>query len=218
MSHLQAGDLKIALIYENPELLVVNKPSGLHSVPGRGPDKQDCAIAQLQAIHPEALTVHRLDRDTSGLLVFARGKAVHRRLSMDFAARKVDKRYIALVQGRLEAPAGEWGEIDLPLIVDWPNRPLHKVCHETGKPSQSRWRVLGHESLDGAPVTRVELEPLTGRTHQLRVHLLALGHPIVGDSLYGAPDAPGAGSRLRLHAWRLGLPEMGLGFEAAPDF
>ncbi len=205
-------------MYANADLVVINKPAGLLTVPGRGPDKQDCALVRLQQQFPDALTVHRLDRDTSGLLVFARGKLMHRRLSMDFAARRVDKRYEALVSGALAAPAAGWGEVDLPLIVDWPNRPRHRVDHATGKPSLTRYRVLGVESRAGGPCTRVELEPVTGRTHQLRVHMLALGHPIVGDSLYGDPATLAAEPRLLLQARLLRLIDFGLGFERPPEF
>ena len=183
------------LIHADPSLLVVNKPSGLLSVPGRGADKQDCLIARVQADYPDALIVHRLDFDTSGLLVVARGKAVHRELSILFAQRAVAKRYVAVVAGQLAQASGE---VDLPLIVDWPNRPLHKVDHETGKPSLTRYRVIAHDA--DRDCSRVELIPETGRTHQLRVHMLALGHVILGDPLYADTQQRSRADRLLLHA------------------
>lgn len=183
-------------LYSDAALLVFDKPSGLLAVPGRGPDKADCLAARAQARWPDALTVHRLDRDTSGLIVMARGADVHRRLSQAFAAREVSKRYIAVVAGCVEA---DTGTISLPLIADWPNRPLQKVDHESGKPSMTHWRVLGRD----ANTTRLELEPVTGRSHQLRVHLQAIGHPIVGDALYAPPEVQRAATRLLLHASRL---------------
>lgn len=204
------------IVHAETELLVVNKPSGLLSVPGRGTDKQDCAAARLQARHPEALIVHRLDMATSGLLLFARGAAAQRALSLDFAERRVAKRYIAVLAGHLIGPRADrgedWAEVDLPLIADWPNRPLQKVDHAIGKPSRTRWRVLAHEP----GRTRVELEPITGRSHQLRVHMQALGHPIIGDTLYAPPEAQGP--RLLLHACHLALPARGLALDCAPEF
>lgn len=206
------------LVHADAHLLVLNKPGGLLSVPGRGPDKQDCLSARVQAVYPDAQVVHRLDMDTSGLLLMARGAQAQRLLSMVFAARQVQKRYIALVAGHLAPPdtADGWGLIDLPLIVDWPNRPRSIVDPERGKPSQTRWRVLA--TLPGA--TRVELEPLTGRSHQLRVHLQAVGHPILGDPLYAPPAIIAAAERLLLHASRLAFTHPITGgallFESAP--
>ena len=191
----------IDLLYVDDFLLVVDKPSGLLAVPGRGADKQDCLSARVQACYPDALVVHRLDMATSGLMVLARGPAAQRKLSMAFAAREVDKRYIAVVAGRLEAPAQEWGIIDLPILADWPNRPLRKVDHQLGKPSRTRWRVLGHDH--GSQTTRVELDPITGRSHQLRLHLRELGHPILGDALYAPTDVQALANRLLLHAGSL---------------
>ncbi len=204
------------LLFANEELLLINKPSGLLSVPGRGADKQDCVIQRVQRAYPEALIVHRLDMATSGLLLLARGAAVQRRLSMAFEARRIHKRYLALLTGELAGPAE--GEIDLPLITDWPNRPRQKIDHSIGKASLTRYRVLSRSRGQ----TRVELEPVTGRTHQLRVHMLALGHPIIGDTLYGEPaepdSAPAQVSRLFLHACSLKLPDWGLSFESPPEF
>ncbi len=190
-----------AVVYADDTLLVVDKPSGLLAVPGRGADKQDCLAARVQVRYPDALVVHRLDMATSGLMVMARGPAAQRALSKAFAAREVTKRYIALVAGRLEAPADGWGTIDLPIIVDWPNRPLRIVDHQSGKPSLTRWRVLGHD--ETGLNTRVELEPVTGRSHQLRVHLRELGHPILGDALYAPPSVQALSGRLLLHAGSL---------------
>jgi tRNA pseudouridine32 synthase/23S rRNA pseudouridine746 synthase len=207
-------------LYLDDTLLVVDKPSGLLAVPGRGPDKQDCLSARVQACYPDALIVHRLDMATSGLMVMARGPAAQRQLSKAFAAREVTKRYIAVVAGRLEAPLEAWGVIDLPISVDWPRRPLRIVDHRIGKPSLTRWRVLGYDA--SGTSTRVELEPLTGRSHQLRVHLRELGHPILGDALYAPPGVQAMAGRLLLHAWSLSLahPEMGapLVFEQAAPF
>jgi len=188
-------------LYADEALLVFDKPSGLLAVPGRGADKQDCLSARVQARYPDALIVHRLDMPTSGLMVMARGPAVQRALSKAFAAREVKKRYVAIVAGRLDAPLEGWGMIDLPIIVDWPNRPLRVVDHQLGKPSLTRWRVL--EVDEAETRTRVELEPVTGRSHQLRVHLRELGHPILGDALYAPPDVQTRAGRLLLHACSL---------------
>ena len=192
----------IEVLHEDAHLLALVKPAGLLSVPGRGPQNADCLSTRAQRRWPGALIVHRLDQATSGLLLMARSAAVQRALSSAFAERRVHKRYEALVHGRPSAAtdADGWAEIDLPLIVDWPNRPRSKVDHATGKPSRTRWRLLAHNA--ATDTARLALEPVTGRSHQLRVHLLALGHPIVGDALYGAPDtAP----RLMLHACALRL-------------
>ncbi|BBJ00713.1 pseudouridine synthase [Ferrigenium kumadai] len=181
------------LIHLDEALLVANKPAGLLAVPGRGEDKQDCLSARIQKEFPDALIVHRLDMATSGLILFARGAKMQRELSLLFQDRLVSKRYVAVVAGRVEQEAGE---IDLPLICDWPNRPLQKVDHDLGKPSLTRYRLLNHDN----DTTRIELEPVTGRTHQLRIHMAAIGHPILGDVFYGdAASAP----RLLLHACSL---------------
>jgi tRNA pseudouridine32 synthase/23S rRNA pseudouridine746 synthase len=195
-----------AFIHADPHLLVLDKPPGLLCVPGRGEDKQDCLATRVQAIHSDALVVHRLDMATSGLWLMARGPGAQRRLSRAFAERQVHKRYVAVVAGRLEMPGTPddgWAVIDQPLAADWPSRPKRIVDAVNGKPSTTRWRVLGHD--DAANTTRVELEPVTGRSHQLRVHLLSLGHPIVGDALYAPPAIAEASPRLLLHASRLSL-------------
>ncbi len=204
------------LIHVDAELIVVNKPGGLLSVPGRGPDKQDCAIHRIQAQYPEALTVHRLDMATSGLLLIARGAEQQRLLSREFAERCVRKRYVALLAGQLAGSHEGWAEVDLPLLADWPRRPRQKIDFERGKPSLTRYRVLAR----GEAGTRVELEPVTGRTHQLRVHMLALGHPIVGDALYGPECGDPREDRqgLRLHASALELPSRGLSLHCPPEF
>lgn len=191
-------DTGLALLYEDEHLLAVDKPAGLLSVPGRGERMADCLSARVQARFPDALVVHRLDMDTSGLVLMARGPLMQRLLSQQFMSRQVDKRYEAVVHGVLAR--GE-GEIDLPLITDWPRRPRQKVDAETGKPSLTRFRLLRCM----ADSSRVSLEPVTGRSHQLRVHLMALGHPIVGDDLYGPPGDRARAGRLMLHACDVAL-------------
>lgn len=188
--------MSVVVLHADDACIVVDKPSGLLSVPGRGAHLQDCMASRVQALYGDALVVHRLDMATSGLMLFARGLEAQRGLSRAFAQREVHKRYVAVVHGRV---GPEQGEIDLPLIADWPNRPLQKVDHERGKPSLTRWRVIDAE----ADRTRLELEPVTGRAHQLRVHLLAIGHPIVGDALYAPPEVLAGADRLLLHAAQL---------------
>lgn len=194
----------LAIVHADDALIVALKPAGLLAVPGRGEDRQDCLIARLRERFADALVVHRLDQATSGLMVFARGIDAQRALSRAFERREVDKRYLAVVAGRLDAP--EWFTIDRPLICDWPNRPRQMVDAQRGKPSQTRCRALGFDAPGDA--TRVELEPLTGRSHQLRVHLMSIGHPILGDALYAPPErqrhaVTEDGRRLLLHASRL---------------
>ena len=212
----------IECLHADDDLLVLHKPAGLLCVPGRGDDKQDCLSARAEGAWPGALVVHRLDQATSGLVLMARTAAAQRRLGDAFAARAVDKRYHAVVHGQLRAsdtPDG-WGLIDLPLARDWPRRPMQKVDLAHGKPSQTRWRVLHHDA--AADTTRLELQPLTGRTHQLRVHLAAIGHPIVGDALYAPAGALPSAPRLLLHASRLRFTHPALGhdchFSQPPDF
>ncbi len=212
--------MTIEPVYADDHLLVLDKPGGLLAVPGRGPGKQDCLAARVQARYPDALIVHRLDMATSGLMVMARGPAAQRVLSKAFAAREARKRYLAVVAGRLEAPPEGWGVIDLPIIVDWPKRPLRVVDHTRGKPSLTRWRVLGVD--ESGQNTRVELEPVTGRSHQLRVHLRELGHPVLGDAFYAPADVQALSGRLLLHAWSLRFVHPvtgeGLAFECAAPF
>ena len=196
MTMAQAPELTV--VYQDDDLLVLDKPTGLLSVPGRGLDKQDCLSRRAQALYPDALVVHRLDMATSGLMLFARSPVAQRALSLAFAERRITKRYVAMVVGHLATPAQEWGVIDRPIGADWHQRPLRKIDHQLGKASVTRWRVLG--SGPDQRATRLELEPETGRSHQLRVHLLALGHPILGDALYGSPEVQVMATRLMLHA------------------
>ena len=191
----------ITLLYQDDALLVLNKPSNLLSVPGRGPDKQDCLSSRVQTQFADALVVHRLDMATSGLLLMARGADAQRALSAAFERRLVHKRYVAVVAGLLPLDA-TWQCIDLPILVDWPRRPLRTI-HAQGQASQTRWRCVAHDAQ--GQTSRLELEPLTGRSHQLRVHLQALGHPILGDTLYAPPAVQALAPRLLLHACALGL-------------
>ena len=184
------------LLYIDDALLVVDKPAGLLAVPGRGPAGADNLVTRVQQAHPEACTVHRLDMSTSGLMLLARGPDMQRVLNRSFEQRAVHKRYEAVVHGLV---ADDTGCIDVPLMADWPRRPRQKVDWISGKPSLTRWQVLDRDA--AAHRTRLRLEPVTGRTHQLRVHLLSLGHAIVGDDLYGTDATPT--SRLLLHACEL---------------
>jgi tRNA pseudouridine32 synthase/23S rRNA pseudouridine746 synthase len=194
----------ITRLYEDDFLLAFDKPAGMHSVPGKGEDKQDCLSSRVQSIYPDALVVHRLDLDTSGIIVMARGAQAQRLINKAFELRQVDKRYVAVVHGCMQPSGSDWGLIDLPIALDWPQRPLHKVDFEQGRPSQTHWHLLESHDADGC--TRVLLEPFTGRSHQLRVHLQALGHPILGDRLYGGPEAAPRAPRLLLHAAQIKLP------------
>ena len=196
-------DPGVQALHEDADLLVLYKPPGLLCVPGKGPDKQDALSTRAQQRWPGALIVHRLDQATSGLVVMARHLDAQRRLSHAFAERQVHKRYLAVVQGHMDAGDGAWQTIDLPIAADWPRRPLRVIDHATGKPSQTRWRVLAHDA--AAHTTRVALEPITGRTHQLRLHLATIGHPILGDALYADAATQAQAPRLLLHACALGL-------------
>ena len=185
-------------VYQDEHLLILNKPSGLLTVPGKALEHRDSLQSRVQTVYPDAKLVHRLDMATSGLIVMAFGKPNQGQLGKQFEQRKVAKTYHALVWGH---PEQNQGCVDLPLICDWPNRPKQKVDHDNGKPAQTHWQViqrLQHASL-------VELKPITGRSHQLRVHMLSLGHPILGDRLYAHPDALAAKPRLQLHASNLSL-------------
>lgn len=194
------------ILHEDHEILIVNKPAGLLSVPGRGEHLADCLIARIQAAFPQALLVHRLDRDTSGVMVFAMTPHAQRHLGLQFEKRQTKKVYIARVAGRFEPKTGT---IDLALIVDWPNRPRQMVDHENGKPAVTEYRVV--KANDGE--SRLRLMPKTGRSHQLRVHMLAMGHPILGDPLYS--DDFTAWPRMMLHSEELRLrhPEGGEGMK-----
>lgn len=217
MQYTPPADTGLDLYYVDEHLLVVNKPAGLLSVPGRGEDKQDCMINRVMREYPNAFIVHRLDMDTSGLLLMARGKPMQSALSILFQQRTVHKRYLAVVGGKLKQSEGE---INLPLLLDWPNRPKHKVDYEAGKPSLTRYSVLSYDTVND--LSRVELEPFTGRSHQLRVHLMSLGHPIVGDELYATAELKAKADRLLLHAWQLGfqhpITHEQLQFECEADF
>ena len=193
-------DSGLAIRHIDADLLVVDKPSGLLSVPGRGPGMDDNLASRVQARFPGALTVHRLDMDTSGLLVMALNPAVHRALGRLFELRQVEKEYIAVVAGRVD---DRERSIDLPLIADWPNRPRQMVDFAQGKPALTHLEVLSHDA--ASDTTRVRLLPETGRSHQLRVHLQAIGHPILGDDLYAPPDILAQAPRLLLHAAALGF-------------
>lgn len=205
-------------VFSDEHLLVLNKPAGLLSVPGKGNDKQDCLSARVQNIYPDALIVHRLDMATSGLMLMARGSVVQTALSKLFEQRQIHKRYVAVVDGHMNINE-DWQLIDLPIALDWPNRPLRTI-HTDGKPSQTRWRMLHYDTFSNT--SRVELEPLTGRSHQLRVHLKALGHPMLGDALYAPADVQNKAARLLLHACSLQFlhPANGeeMHFEIAPGF
>ena len=186
----------IDIVHEDARLMVCNKPSGLLTVPGKDPSLADCLEARVQASHldrPATKVVHRLDKDTSGLILLAFDKAALANLGGQFEHRRVEKYYVARVWGAL---AGESGVIDLPLATDWENKPRQRVDHERGRAARTQWEVLAREP----GITRVKLTPLTGRTHQLRVHMLAIGHPIVGDSFYADGEALAAADRLQLHA------------------
>jgi len=192
------------VIHADHEILVVGKPAGLLSVPGRGEGKDDCLINRLRGAFPTVLLVHRLDQDTSGVMVFGLTPHAQRTLAKQFEDRKVKKTYVARLSGRLEPKTGT---VDLPLIVDWPNRPRQKVDHDQGRPALTEWRVIRASDAE----TRVRLFPLTGRSHQLRVHMAETGHPILGDPLY-ATGAAADHPRLMLHAESLRLrhPDSGV--------
>ncbi len=190
---------KIPVLHLDDAFLIVDKPSGLLSVPGKGPDKQDCLISRLRDQYPETLIVHRLDMETSGAMIIARSSDAHRILSRFFQERKVEKEYLAWVDG---IPAEQDGYVDLPLITDWPNRPLQKVDFEYGKSATTRWQTI----LSQGDRSLIRLHPETGRSHQLRVHMKMLGHPILGDSLYASDVAKQKADRLLLHASQLSFP------------
>lgn len=195
----------IEVVYEDAHVVAVNKPTGLLSVPGKGDHLSDCMLSRVMMAFPNALLVHRLDRDTSGVMVFALTPYAQRSMSMQFEARSTKKTYVACVAGAVDESEGE---IDLPLIVDWPNRPKQMVCHETGKPAVTEFKRMS--VTEGQ--SRLRLFPKTGRSHQLRVHCLAIGHPILGDPLY-SPETVADFPRLLLHSeeLRINHPENGKG-------
>jgi tRNA pseudouridine32 synthase/23S rRNA pseudouridine746 synthase len=203
------------LLHTDATWIVVDKPAGLPAVPGRTVELKDCASTRVQRLYPDALVVHRLDMATSGLLLFARGPGMQRALGSAFERRQVIKHYIAIVHGQ---PQDDEGTVDLPLSADWLKRPLQRVDAVGGKAALTHWRVIARDTRSA----RIELNPVTGRTHQLRVHLAAIGHPILGDALYAPPEAQLMAPRLLLHASVLELTHPRTGqaarFESAPPF
>jgi tRNA pseudouridine32 synthase/23S rRNA pseudouridine746 synthase len=203
----------LEIVSQDDDILVLNKPSGLLSVPGK--EHADCLQARVQRVFPTATVVHRLDMSTSGLMVMALNKPAHRHISKQFELRETAKTYQAIVFNRVQQ---ESGEINLPLICDWPNRPKQMVDHEQGKKALTHWRVLERNTHS----TRLELKPVTGRSHQLRVHMLSMQHPILGDSLYAHDQALAMSNRLNLHAmflsFRHPVSEQTLYFESEVPF
>ena len=206
---------EIIILYEDADLLLVRKPDLLLSIPGRHPLNKDCLITRLQQCYPTASIVHRLDLDTSGIMVIPLNKPTHAHISRQFQERKVEKSYHAVVYGVV---AQDEGEVDLPIARDWTNRPRQMICHERGKSALTRFAVLQR----GADRTRLLLKPVTGRSHQLRIHMRELGHPILGCDMYAHEAALGMAERLMLHATTLGFehPVTGewLQRECHPDF
>ncbi|BFM20201.1 RluA family pseudouridine synthase [Gilvimarinus japonicus] len=188
----------VPLVYQDDALVIANKPSGLLTVPGRGPEKQDCLINRLLVSHPNSRIVHRLDQPTSGIVIVPQSYEALRHIGRQFETRQVSKRYIAVVAGIIEQ---DEGAVELPLICDWPNRPKQMVDWDNGKAALTHYRVLARDT--DTQQTRVALTPVTGRSHQLRVHMLELGHPIVGDTLYAPEAVIAASNRLLLHAERI---------------
>jgi len=218
---MRTDHLELKLVHIDQRFVVVDKPSGLLSVPGKGPDKADCVVSRVLDLFPEAtgpMVVHRLDMDTSGLIIVALDRGAQRHLSVQFQDRLVEKQYIALVDGIIEH---DTGVIDLPLRVDWPNRPMQIVCFDEGKPAKTEYKVKLRET----DRTRLELRPITGRTHQLRVHCAderGLGRAILGDSLYAEGEVRDDHPRLMLHAAKLSIRPPGakrvMDFESSPNF
>lgn len=193
-------DSQLDILYLDEDLLIANKPAGLLCVPGKGPEKQDCLFNRALKFNPNARIAHRLDQGTSGIVMFPLNYLTLKNLTHKFEAREIHKRYVAIVEGLV---AEDQGEIKLPLICDWPNRPLQKVCFDHGKSAHTRYQVLERNVENNT--TRVLLEPVSGRTHQLRVHMLSLGHPMLGDGLYAPEPVLAKASRLLLHAQELWL-------------
>lgn len=187
------------IIYADDSLVIANKPADMLSVPGKGPEKQDCVWRRVQQQFPTARIVHRLDYATSGLMVLALNLETQRALSIAFQNRDTSKRYQAIVAGELMEKKGS---VELPLRCDWENRPLQIVDFEQGKAALTHWRKIETMVLG----TRLELTPITGRSHQLRVHMQSMGHPIIGDRFYAEPEQVAASDRLLLHAEHLGFP------------
>ena len=215
--HIHAHDSLHGLVYIDQAIIVINKPAGLLSVPGKGEDKQDCLSRCVQEVYNDACIVHRLDMATSGLILMARGKNNQTLLSKLFEQRQIQKTYLAWVTG---SPAQDNASIELPLMPDWPMRPKQKVDLQQGKYSLTHYRVLKRKP---APQqTLLEIEPYTGRSHQIRVHLNAIGHPILGDTLYAPTEHVTPYSRLMLHAWKLAFKHPTtheqISFETPPEF
>lgn len=206
-------------VYRDNHILVLNKPSGLLSVPGNRPEYFDSAMTRVQQKYGFTEPAHRLDMATSGILLFALSKAAEKELKRQFRDREPKKHYIAVIYGKLGEKVGEVGTMNFPLVCDWENRPRQKICYERGKKAITHYEVLAHYPNN---TTRVKLTPITGRSHQLRVHCLALGHPIVGDKFYANPLARSLAPRLCLHAESLTIthPISGepMTFTAKPDF
>lgn len=185
----------LKILFDDHEVLLVDKPSGLLSVPGKGEHLADCLINRVKAVFPEILLIHRLDRDTSGVMIFALTPKAQRHLGLQFEKRQTKKTYLAQVWGKVVEKSGT---VDLPITVDWPNRPLQKVDFENGRSAQTDWRVIHYNEKS----SRIRLYPKTGRSHQLRLHMKEIGHPILGDPLYATGEALNA-PRLMLHAEKL---------------
>jgi tRNA pseudouridine32 synthase/23S rRNA pseudouridine746 synthase len=188
----------LTVIHADEDIVVLDKPSGLLSVPGKDPALADCLEARVRERWPTAAMAHRLDKDTSGVIVMCLNKKALGHVGQEFEQRRAKKSYVARVWGDMAEDAGL---VDLPLATDWENKPRQRVDYERGRQSKTEWRVEAREN----GVTRVRLNPLTGRTHQLRVHMLALGHPILGDQFYATGEALAAADRLQLHAEELGF-------------
>ncbi len=186
-------DPYLDVVYQDEHILIADKQSGLLTVPGRGPEKQDCLISRIQETFPTAEVVHRLDMETSGLVIFALSKPIQSNLGRQFQERKVHKTYHAVVAG---CPTATSGCISLPLITDWPNRPRQKVDFDIGKPSETLWECIDCTET----YSLIRLTPITGRSHQLRVHMAEIGHPILGDRLYAPEEIFNERARLQLHA------------------
>ena len=203
----------LEIVFQDDDIVVFNKPSGLLSVPGK--EHADCLQARAQTVFPNATIVHRLDMATSGLMVMALNKPAHRHISKQFELRETAKTYQATVFGIVQQDSGE---INLPLVCDWPNRPMQMVDHQQGKNALTLWRVLERNT----HTTRVELKPVTGRSHQLRVHMLSIHHPIIGDTIYAHNQALEMADRLNLHAmflsFRHPVTEKTLNFESQVPF
>ncbi|MDP1628883.1 pseudouridine synthase [Parvibaculum sp.] len=188
----------LTVLHRDADILVLDKQSGLLCVAGKPAEHGDCLERRARDAYPDARIVHRLDRDTSGVIVMAMNPKAHRHLGLQFERRKIRKTYVARVWGDV---VGESGRVDLPIACDWPNRPKQMVDMEAGRPAQTEWEILAREET----TTRLRLSPLTGRSHQLRVHMLSLGHPILGDNFYATGEAFAAADRLQLHAETLTL-------------